>query len=463
MKASILLLALLLGACAAPVAPPSPSPSVPAAWGPSTTGRAVDRPADWAGLLDTQLAALQQEALRANADLQLAALRIVQAQRQAAVGGLRLSPAAGASMSASRPLEQQASSRSVDVGGVQVPVSTAQGWSRSYGLSLSAGWELDLWDRLAATQRAAAAQVQGAEADREAARLLIRSQVAERYWSLAAADAQQAPLQQLVAIGEQLLAVQRLRVQEGKLAPIEIDRAAASLQAARSRLADLRADRALQWQQLALLIGRDPLNADIALSAQLPAGDPARWALPPPGDVLERRPDLRRARSAVDAALARRAASQAERYPRLSFSASVSTGGGQSRDWLSQPLGSLAANLVVPLIDWRRLDLQRDLAQGELEIAALQLRDTLRKAVAEVDSQVREGERLREQQAAQLGRLQEAAAAERVARLRHEAGAIGRGELLQAQQARLEAELGSTQLRLRAWLAQAALARALAL
>lgn len=450
-----LLLPLLLSACAQPQAPSAPT--APASWSQPSPGAAPD----WAGLLDPQLAALQDEALRANTDLQLAALRIVQAQRQAALGGLRLSPSAGTSVNASRPLEQQSSTRTIDVGGVPVPVTTEQGWSRSYGLSLGLGWELDLWNRIAATQRASLAQVQGAEADRESARLLIRSQVAERYWSLAAAEAQLAPLQQLIAIGEQLLAVQRLRVQEGKLAPIEIDRAAASLQAARSRLADLEAERAGQAQQLALLVGHEPLG--FATSARLPDAAPERWQLPPPAEVLERRPDLRRARSGVDAALARRQATEAERYPRLSFSAGVSTGGADSRDWLSQPLGSLAANLVVPLIDWRRLDLQRELAQGELEIAALQLRDTLNKALVEVEAQRREGERLRQQQAAQAARLQEARGAERLAQLRHEVGSIGRGELLQAQQARLEAELASLQLRLRAWLAQAALAKTLAL
>jgi outer membrane protein TolC len=454
-RTSLLCLPLLLGACA--MTPPPADPVAPAAWSQPSSGSAPD----WAGLLDPQLAALQDEALRANADLQLAALRIVQAQRQAALGGLRLSPSAGVSMNASRPLEQQGSTRTIDVGGVPVPVTTEQGWSRSYGLSLGLGWELDLWNRIAATQRAAAAQVQGAEADRESARLLIRSQVAERYWSLAAADAQQAPLQSLIAIGEQLLAVQRLRVQEGKLAPIEIDRAAASLQAARSRLADLEAERAGQTQQLALLVGREPLS--FQTRASLPAAAPARWQLPPPAEVLERRPDLRRARSSVDAALARRTATEAERYPRLSFSAGVSTGGADSRDWLSQPLGSLAANLVVPLIDWRRLDLQRDLAQGELEIAALQLRDALNKALVEVETQRRETDRLRAQADAQAARMAEAARAEQLARLRHEVGSIGRGELLQAQQARMEAELASLQLQLRRWLAQAHLARVLAI
>lgn len=450
-----LLLPLLVTACA--ITPPPAAPVAPTAWSQPSRGNTPD----WAGLLDPQLAALQDEALHANADLQLAALRIVQAQRQAALGGLRLNPSAGASVSASRPIERQSSTRTVDVGGVQVPVSTEQGWSRSYGLSLGLGWELDLWNRIAATQRASRAQVQGAEADREAARLLIRSQVAERYWSLATVDAQRAPLQQLIAIGEQLLAVQRLRVQEGKLAPIEIDRAGASLQAARSRLADLEAEQAGHAQQLALLVGRDPLG--FRTDARLPSAEPQRWQLPPPAEVLERRPDLRRARSGVDAALARRHASEAERYPRLSFSAGVSTGGSDSRDWLSQPLGSLAANLVVPLIDWRRLDLQRDLAQGELEIAALQLRDTLNKALVEVETQLRETDRLRAQADAQSARLAEAARAEQLARLRHEVGSIGRGELLQAQQARMEAELAGLQLQLRRWLAQVQLARVLAL
>jgi outer membrane protein TolC len=165
----------------------------------------------------------------------------------------------------------------------------------------------------------------------------------------------------------------------------------------------------------------------------------------------------------VDAALARSHAAQAQRYPTLSFSASLGTGGSAMRDWLSNPVATLAGNLVVPLIDWRRLDLQRDAARTELELAALNLRETVARALVEIETALIDGQRLEQQLAANATRLREAQSAERLAALRLEVGAIARADFLQARNARLEAEQGRLQLQLRAWLNRGQLVRALAL
>jgi outer membrane protein TolC len=130
---------------------------------------------------------------------------------------------------------------------------------------------------------------------------------------------------------------------------------------------------------------------------------------------------------------------------------------------LQQPLASLAANLVVPLIDWRRLDIQREMAQGELELAALALRDGVARALLEVDTQRLELQRLQRQRVVTLQRLAETRRAEQQAQLRLELGALGRAEFLQIHLARLDAELSEITLRQRSWQAQAMLARVLAL
>lgn len=453
-----LALAALLMACASAPNSLPPTPAAPTAWL-STQAGAVQP--DWAGLLDPQLAALQTQALAANRDLAQAALRWRQAQTQAEIGGLRVRPSLGGSASGSRPLENSSSTRTVDVGGVSVPITTNVGWSRSYGLSASVGYELDLWGRIAATQSAQGAQAEAARTDIEAARLLIRQRVAESYWTLAAI-AQQTPLAEAqLDVNREVLDLVNLRVREGKLLPIEVDKAAAAVQQAQVRVADLAADAQVQRHSLALLLDA-PLPGPTLDAPRLPSQALPAWAPGAPAEVLQRRPDVQRARLNVDAALARNRAADAERYPSLSFSASVSTGGARSSDWLSQPIANLAANLVVPLIDWRRLDLQRDNARTEVELAALALRDTVQKALAEVEGQLIDGERLRLQLAANALRLREAAEAERLAALRLEVGAIARADWLQARSALLEAQQGRIQLELRAWLNRAGLVRAVA-
>lgn len=454
----IAFIALLLAGCAAGPAIQAPEVAAPVAWSLDSGSEGGVKP-DWAGLLDPQLAALQARALAANRDIALAAQRWQQAQLLAEQSALRWQPSAGLSANASRPIETQGTTRNVDVGGVTVPVTTSTGWSRSYGASLGVGYELDLWNRLAQATAAQQAQAEAARTDIAAARLSIRSQVAEAYWTLAALRAQQPLAEAQLALTGETLALTRARVREGKLLPIELDRIAATLQAAESRLADLAADQLLQRQRLALLLD-EPLPGP-SPDAALPTAAPPHWRLAAPADVLARRPDVQRARLGVDAALARLRVSEAERYPRLSFSAGFSTGGTRASDWLSQPLASFAANLAVPLIDWQRLNLQRDGARTELDGAALALRDTLHKALADIEAQRIEAGRSAQQLQANAGRLQEAVENERLARLRHEVGAISRADWLQTRSAVLDAEQARIGLRLQQWLRQAALFKAL--
>jgi outer membrane protein TolC len=159
------------------------------------------------------------------------------------------------------------------------------------------------------------------------------------------------------------------------------------------------------------------------------------------------------ARAQVDAA-------SVARYPVLSFSLGVATGGPRWQDWLADPLATLSASLLVPLVDWRRLDLQRDDARGALDSSALQLRDVLHRALVEIEQLAAEQTRLRAATEAQVSRLQEAAAAERLAEARYEAGAIGRLDWLQARNARLAAQQETLRLTRDSWLNQASLFRA---
>jgi len=443
----------VLAGCATPdTAPVVP---VPAAWSLADG----DTAPDWAGLLDPELAALQARALEVNRDVALAAKRWEQARLAAEQEGLRWSFNAGLSSNANRPLQTQSSMRNVDVGGVTVPVTTSIGWSRSYGASVGASYEADLWGRLSRADEAQRANVESARTEIDAARLLIRSHIAEAYWTLAAIREQQPLAETQLALTRETLALTRVRVNEGKVLPIEVDRVAATVQTAETRLADLAADALLQRQQLGLLLD-EPLPGP-SPGGRLPAGEPPHWRLAEPAEVLARRPDVQKARLGVDAALARLQVAEASRYPRLSLSGSVSTGGTRSSDWLAQPLLNLAAGLTVPLIDWRRLELQRDGARSELDSAALSLRDTLQKALADIEAQRIEAERAARQLVANANRLEEVTKTERQAALRYEVGSVARADWLQARNAVLEAEQTRIQLRLKQWLVQTQLFKAL--
>lgn len=420
---------------------PVPVQDLPATWSAdSAADDVVPAGLPW---LAPELTALQTQALAANRDIAKAALRWQQAQLNAAQADLRLQPSLSLSSNSGRPLD-----RSAD-------------WRRSFGTTVGLSYEVDLWGRLADANNAQLAQADSARTDIAAAKALILTQVAERYWTLAANAAQQPLIAEAARHAEEALQITGLRVREGKMLPIEVDKAAATLLAAQVRLSDLNADRQLQSMQLALLLDQPP-PGPLLQRPLVPAQAPPAWVLAAPAELLAGRPDVQSARLAVDAALARLRVAQAERYPRLSFSATASSGGGSEwHDWLKQPVASLAASLTVPLIDWRRLELQQASAHSELEIAALSLRDTLYKSLAEVEAQLIERERLQQQYRATELRLREARQAEALAELRMQVGSIARIDWLQARDARLTVEGDLLQLHLRRWLNHAGMFKVL--
>ncbi|HWW70114.1 MAG TPA: TolC family protein, partial [Duganella sp.] len=157
------------------------------------------------------------------------------------------------------------------------------------------------------------------------------------------------------------------------------------------------------------------------------------------------------ARLAVDAALARLYVAEASRYPALSMSLNLSTNGTHWRDWFSQPLASLGLSLAVPLVDWRRLDANRDIARDTLDDAALALRANVRQALVDVQNGLLERERW--QQAWQAAQTQRAEKEKvyAVARLRQDAGVFGRLDVLRSREDVLLAQIETIDLRLQAW------------
>lgn len=440
-RGALAMAALLAGCASTATLEEAPAVAAPAAW---ATLQAAPPAGQWAGPSDPALARLQERALAANRDIAQALLRWQAAQRLEHAAGLarQPTPSLAATAGATRSLDGDA------------PLQ------RSASLNLGVSYEADLWQRLAHAQGAAAAQARASEADWVAARVLVRARVAEAWWTLATIAAQTPALSVQLEGAEQAVALTRLRVQEGKLLPIEIDKAAATLQGLRLQAAQQQELGTRQRLELGLLLA-DPAFVPDA-SPALPSQPPADWrASETPVQVLARRPDVQQARAVLDAALQRLRGAEAARYPQLSFDLGVSTGGTRWSEWLEHPLASLGSSLLVPMIDWRRIELQRLDALGEHEIAGLALRDTMHRALVEIEQLAAEQQRLQAEEAAQARRLAEARTGERLAELRFEVGAISRLDWLQARNARLAAEQDALQLGLRRLLNGVALQRAL--
>lgn len=456
--ATAALLLILAGCSSPPVVQRPPEASAPAAWA-HAAAAAASAPAEpgatawWRALGDAHLDALQSQAQQTHIDSLRRTLTWRMGQLQARQMGLDAQPQPYLSLNrnASRSLQSSGQSTTL-VNGVSVPLAgQSADWQTNYGTNFSLSYEVDVWQRLSQATQAAQADAQARLEDLHDVRGLLSTQVAEAYWRIAAFDAQQPLLAEQQQLADEAVRIAQQRWAEGKLRAPEVDLAISQQYQARKRLHGATVDRSLQLQTLGRLLDQPPPTLPVG-EAHLPSAAPLPFELGTPAQTLARRPDVRRARLAVDAELARARSAEAARYPALRLNPGLSTSGSSWRDWFSQPLATLGLSLAVPLVDWRRLDTQRDIARLQLDDAALTLRAAVRQALVDVEGALLEEQRWQADWQAARSQQAERERAERVAQHRLAAGAAARLDLLQARQARLDSELSLIDLRLRAWL-----------
>lgn len=431
-------------------------PATPDAWqsvAPSDTTMTARSFVDpwWKTLQDPQLDLLVNQALETNVDTIRKALSLRSALTQVRLTSLDQQPRASLAFNNSTNRALQSGDTSVVVNGVSVPISSSARTSHSYGVSATLSYELDLWSKLAAASKGDIANAEIRREDWRTARWLTSTKVAEAYWTIAAIDAKLPILKNLSQATDEALRIAQVRLSEGKLRADEVDVLITKQFDARKRVADAEADRQLKLNALAVLLDQDPL-ALLGGPARLPEGEPLLPSLGTPAQTLERRPDVRQARLAVDAALARLQVAEASRYPSLNMNLNLATNGATWHDWFNQPLATLGLSLAVPIIDWRRLDAQRDMAHDALDDAALGLRASVRQALVDVENTLIERERWRQGWLAAQKQLNEKERAYGVTSLRHDVGVFGRLDVLQGREGLLLAQIDLIDLRLKAWI-----------
>ncbi|WP_273430014.1 efflux transporter outer membrane subunit [Chitinibacter tainanensis] len=420
----LLALLSLLGACASP-AWQAPAVNTPANWQSATASQISQPAADaafWASFADPQLLQLQTEALSRNADLAQAALRwrkaglLVTQNQQAQLPNVSLSANSGAAWQ----------------------LDPARHTSDSFGLSLSASWELDLWGKLADQTRAASWRTTASASDWQALRQSVRSEVAQAYWAIAREQAALTLAQADLARAEALQARVNTRYQAGYLSGLDVAQARDSVAQQRSRVleAQLALDKS-RWA-LATLLDQPP-----ATYAQLQAALPSELPNVPaglPAEVLDRRPDLASARANLQAAFADEAVSRKSWYPTLSLTGSLGSNSQELSNLLVNPVAQLGAGLVLPFINWHKRDTALKISALDYEAAVIGYRQKLYQALQEVEIALASRSQLQANQPLLATQLRDAEQAERQTELRYRAGVIQFDSVLSAQARRQQVQ-----------------------
>ena len=315
--------------------------------------------------------------------------------------------------------------------------------SESYGASLDASWQVDLFGRQRQTLTAASADLAQVEENFYGAQVSLAAEIASVYVTLRSSEAQLAVVQNSLGTRRETVQLTQWREQAGTGNALDTQQSISTLEQARAAIPTLQLAIAQTRNQLAVLSGRIPgaLDSLLADPRALPAV-PADIAIGIPAETLRQRPDVRAAERGLEAAFARTQAARRQRLPSLTLAGSLGVEAGSPGRLFSpeSTLASLLGSLTAPIFDAGRIG-QNITIQTELEKQALiAYESTVFTALAEVENALVAVQR----NAERLDILTRATAAAReaatLAGLQYEAGQVDLLVSLEAQRTLLDLE-----------------------
>ena len=362
---------------AAPVAGTFPSG---AAYKPAQSGRAGTALAaadtGWRDFLaDPRLQRLVEISLKNNRDLRVAMLNVAQVQAQYRIQSAALLPQVSG-------FADQSSSRTPG----SLTTTGRPLVTHAYEAGVSAAWELDFFGRLRSLSDAALEQYFATAYARQAAEILLVSQVADQYLTMLAFDEQLAVTRQTLETAQASYKIVKLQFDTGTAPELTLRQAQSIVeQANATNAAQVRA-RAQAENGLVLLLGQS-LPAD--LPPMLPMGEQKILADIPaglPSDLLARRPDILQAEALLRSENADIGAARAAFFPRVSLTGSVGTASATLGGLFGagSPAWSFLPSITVPIFSGGALQASLDVAKIQKDIGIAQYEKAIQTAFREV-------------------------------------------------------------------------------
>ncbi|MCA3013149.1 MAG: efflux transporter outer membrane subunit [Myxococcaceae bacterium] len=323
----------------------------------------------------------------------------------------------------------------------------------TFAFGLRGSWEVDVWGRLRAAAQAAGLR---AEASAEARHFVVTQLVAEiarTYYELCALDAQLDVLERNVKLQSDALEVVKLEKQAARVSELAVQRFQAEVTKTRSRRFEFELQRVQAENRINFLLGRFPqrIERDVRrLAEPLPvtveAGVPAQ--------LLEHRPDVRRAQRDLEAAKLDVHAARAAFFPALSIRAAVGYESFNLAHLVATPeslLANLAGNLVAPLLNRAGIEAQYRAANARQLQAVFTYEQTVLQAFTDVVNQLAQLENLGKTSALQAQQVATLDQAVETSKVLFQSARADYMEVLLTRRDSLEAqlELIETQRRLR--------------
>lgn len=255
----------------------------------------------------------------------------------------------------------------------------------NFNFGFSASWELDIWGKLRNAAKAANFRYLASIEARNFLVTQIVAEIAKSYYELVALDSQLEILDRNIGLQRNALEVARLKKEAARATELEVQRFQAEVLKNQARKYMLDQERVEAENRINFLVGRYPQHV---------ARDPTRFQSTPgpvyaglPSQLLENRPDVRRAQLRLESAKLDVKVAKARFFPALSIEAGAGYESFNARHFISTPQSlvyNLAGNLVAPLLNFAAIKAEYRTANAKQIQAVLDFERTLLQAFTEL-------------------------------------------------------------------------------
>ncbi|MFZ4552602.1 MAG: efflux transporter outer membrane subunit [Aquabacterium sp.] len=410
----------------------STAPAISAAdassWHPARPGDHLPKERWWDIYQDSVLSQLEDEALRANASVQMAAARVQQARATAGIASASTAPRIDAGLRNTRT--QTSANRPANT----AQASASASLQNDTILNGTVSYELDLFGRLRLAEQAAAQQAEQAAAELINVQLLLSTDLASLYFQIRSIESEQLVLARSLAAQQRAAELLQARHDGGLTAGLDVAQQQALIDTTQTQITLLNKQSTQLRHALATLVGR-PANQFTLPTASAPAVPPS-IPVALPSEVLQRRPDIAAAARSVAAANLQLGVAERAWFPSLTLSGSAGWESKHLSSLLDAPslIWALGASVTQAVVDGGRIQAGRDQARATRDLAAASYRATVLRAIQEVEdglSNLNELEIARRQAQAAIRSAQRVL---NIAEARYEGGLVTYLDIVTAQQ-----------------------------
>ncbi len=384
---------------------------------------------------DPVLQQLIAEALKNNYDVKIAADRVLEQQAQVGITKAAQYPTLNVGAAYDALGLPSGLLNSVNTSSNSAN-SNSQTNYYSGGLTASVAWNLDFWGMYRRQTEAARANLRATEWAKQTTYATLVENVATSYYQLRTLDAELAITRSTLDARKQSLDLTQTLEQNGADSMADVRQAEELYYTAQAQIPDLERQVEQQENNLRLLLGADPgpIVRNIADSPSIIASAPHPADVPAglPSDLLERRPDVRRAEELLIQANANIGVARAQYFPQLALTGTGGTSGSQLKG-LVNPVNVYyyaAGNLTQPIFDAGKIRANYHLAQATDKELLDTYQQTIAGALRDVSNALVAYNKSREYREQQEKQTAASADAVRLARIRYKGGSTSYLEVL---------------------------------